>query len=57
MYKFVETLRNIWNIEELRNRIFITLFFIAIYRLGAQVVLPGIDSVQLGELSSRTQGG
>ena len=57
MYKFVETLRNIWNIEELRNRIFITLFFIAIYRLGAQVVLPGIDSVQLAELSSRTQGG
>ena len=57
MYKFIETLRNIWNIEELRKRIFITLFFIAIYRLGAQVVLPGIDSVQLGELSSRTQGG
>ncbi|MBT4231579.1 preprotein translocase subunit SecY [Flavobacteriaceae bacterium] len=57
MNSFFETLKNIWKIEELRNRIFITLFFLAIYRLGAQVVLPGIDSVQLAELSSRTQGG
>jgi preprotein translocase subunit SecY len=57
MYSFFETLKNIWKIEELKNRIFITLFFLAIYRLGAQVVLPGIDSVQLAELSSRTQGG
>ncbi len=57
MSSFFETLKNIWKIEELKNRIFITLFFLAIYRLGAQVVLPGIDSVQLAELSSRTQGG
>ena len=57
MNKFIETLQNIWKIEELRNRIFITLFFIAVYRLGAQIVIPGIDSVQLGELSSRTEGG
>jgi preprotein translocase subunit SecY len=57
MNSFFETLKNIWKIEELRNRILITLFFLAIYRLGAQVVLPGIDSVQLAELSSRTQGG
>ena len=57
MYSFFETLKNIWKITELRDRIFITLFFLAIYRLGAQVVLPGIDSVQLAELSSRTQGG
>ena len=57
MGKFIDTLYSIWKIKELRNRIFITLFFIAIYRLGAQVVLPGIDSVQLGELSSRTEGG
>jgi YidC/Oxa1 family membrane protein insertase len=50
MNSFFETLKNIWKIEELKNRIFITLFFLAIYRLGAQVVLPGIDSVQLAEL-------
>ena len=56
MYSFFETLKNIWKITELRDRIFITLFFLAIYRLGAQVVL-GIDSVQLAELSDRTQGG
>ena len=42
MYSFFETLKNIWKITELRDRIFITLFFLAIYRLGAQVVLPGI---------------
>ena len=55
--KFIDTLKNIWKIEELRNRILVTIFFLAIYRLGAQVVLPGIDSVQLAELSNRTQGG
>ncbi len=43
MLKFIETLKNIWTIEELRNRILITLLFLAVYRLGAQVVLPGVD--------------
>tara|TARA_B100000989_G_scaffold298154_1_gene286342 strand:- start:1475 stop:2809 length:1335 start_codon:yes stop_codon:yes gene_type:complete len=43
MLKFIEILKNIWSIDELKNRIFITLFFLAIYRLGAQVVLPGVD--------------
>ena len=43
MFKFFEILKNIWNITELRGRILITLFFIAIYRLAAQVTLPGID--------------
>ncbi|MBD41383.1 MAG: preprotein translocase subunit SecY [Flavobacteriaceae bacterium] len=43
MLKFIEILRNIWAIDELKNRILITLFFLAIYRLGAQVVLPGVD--------------
>ena len=43
MLKFVEILKNIWAIDELKNRILITLFFLAIYRLGAQVVLPGVD--------------
>ena len=43
MQKFIETLKNIWAIDELKNRILITLFFLAIYRLGAQVVLPGVD--------------
>ena len=43
MQKFIETLKNIWAIDELKNRILITLFFLAIYRLGPQVVLPGVD--------------
>ena len=43
MLKFIEILKNIWAIDELKNRILITLFFLAVYRLGAQVVLPGVD--------------
>ena len=43
MLKLIETLKNIWAIDELKNRIFITLFFLIIYRLAAQVVLPGVD--------------
>ena len=43
MQKFIETLKNIWTIDELKNRIFLTLFFLIIYRLAAQVVLPGVD--------------
>ena len=57
MKKFIETLVNIYKIEELRNRIGLTLGILLIYRLGAQIVLPGIDSVQLANLASRTDGG
>jgi len=42
MKKFIETLRNIWSIPELRKRILFTLFILAVYRLGAHVVLPGV---------------
>ena len=57
MKKFIETILNIYNIEELRGRIVTTLTLLLVYRLGAQVVLPGIDSVQLAELTNRTDGG
>ena len=57
MKKFIETILNIYNIEELRGRILTTLPLLLVYRLGAQVVLPGIDSVQLAELANRTDGG
>ena len=43
MLKFIEILKNIWANDEKKNRILITQFFLAIYRLGAQVVLPGVD--------------
>lgn len=43
MKNFIDTLKNIWKIEELRNRILVTLGFILIYRIGSFVVLPGVD--------------
>jgi len=57
MKKFIDTILNIYKIEELRNRIILTLGFLLVYRLGAQIVLPGIDSIQLSELTNRTGGG
>ncbi len=55
--KFIETLKNVWKIEELRNRIILTLGLLLVYRFGAQVVLPGIDAAQLENLQSNTESG
>lgn len=55
--KFIENLTNIWKIEELRNRIILTLGILLVYRFGAHIVLPGVDSAQLHELATRTSGG
>ena len=55
--KLVKTLTNIWRIEDLRSRILITLLFVAIYRLGSYVVLPGIDTEALQGLKNQTEGG
>ena len=57
MKKLIETLKNCWKIEDLRQRLLITLLFTAIYRFGSFVVLPGIDPAKLGELQSQTRGG
>lgn len=57
MKKFIETLKNCWKIEDLRQRLLITLLFTAIYRFGSFVVLPGIDPGQLNQLHSQTEGG
>lgn len=57
MKKFFETISNIWKIEELRNRIIITLGLLLAYRFGCQIVLPGIDSSQLGGLVDETNQG
>ncbi|GAO44259.1 preprotein translocase subunit SecY [Flavihumibacter petaseus] len=43
MKKLIQTLKNIWSIEELRNKIITTLLLILIYRVGAHIVLPGLD--------------
>lgn len=47
MKRFIQTLKNIFSIEELRSRILYTLLLIAVYRLGSYIVLPGIDSDKL----------
>ena len=55
--KSIETLKNIWKIEDLRNRIPITVCFVAIYRFGSYVVLPGIDANMLTRLHEQTGEG
>ena len=55
MKKFIETLKNCWKIEDLRQRILITIAFVAIYRFGSFVVLPGIDPSMLQKLLSQTR--
>lgn len=57
MKKFIETISNIWKIEELRQRILMTLGLLLVYRFGAQVVLPGIDTAQLASLSANAGDG
>ena len=57
MAKSFETLKNIWKIEDLRKRILITLMFIAVYRLGSYVVLPGINPDALTRLHEQTGEG
>ncbi len=43
MKKFIQTLKNIWSIEELRSKILVTLTLVAVYRLGTHIVLPGMN--------------
>ncbi len=57
MKRFIEILKNIYKIEDLRSRIGTTLFFLLIYRLGSYVSLPGIDPAQLGDLKNQTSDG
>ena len=57
MKNFIQTLKNIWKIDDLRNRILATLGFVLVYRVGAHIVLPGIDPTQLSALSKQTESG
>ncbi|MBT3648346.1 MAG: preprotein translocase subunit SecY [Flavobacteriales bacterium] len=56
MKRFIETLQNIWKIEDLRVRILNTLGFLLIYRLGSFIVLPGVDPAVLGEVNQQASG-
>jgi preprotein translocase subunit SecY len=55
--KLIETIKNIWRIEDLRNRLLTTILFVMIYRFGSFVVLPGIDPTALTALKAQTSGG
>ena len=57
MKKFIETIKNIFKIEELRTRLGYTFLLILVYRLGCFIVLPGIDTTMLAQLQSTTQQG
>ncbi|MES2850991.1 MAG: preprotein translocase subunit SecY [Bacteroidota bacterium] len=56
MKKFIQTLKNIWSIEELRKKILFTLLLVFIYRIGSFIVLPGIDPNKL-TIEDNTQNG
>ncbi len=56
-HKFIQTIKNIWKVEDLRVRIGITLLFVAIYRFGSFVVLPGIDTSALTAFKDSTSEG
>ena len=57
MKRFIQTIKNIWAIEDLRSRILTTLLLVLIYRVGSHIVLPGIDPNQLRDLASNGDRG
>ena len=57
MKKLIETIKNIWKIEDLRTRLLTTMLFVLIYRFGTFIVLPGIDPAALTALKAQTSGG
>src|SRR6476659_11171828 len=54
--KLIQTIKNIWSIEELRGKIIVTLTLILIYRVGVHVVLPGIDPNKLTNVGGTNNG-
>ena len=54
---FINRLKDIFSIEELKNKILLTIGLIAVYRFMAAVPLPGIDPLQLSALKESTSGG
>ncbi len=56
MKKLIQTLKNIWGIEELKSKILVTLLLVFVYRLGTHIVLPGIDPNKLAGLAGAKTG-
>jgi preprotein translocase subunit SecY len=52
--KFIQTLRNIWGIAELRSKIVTTLLLVLIYRFGAHIILPGLDPTKINLKGAQT---
>ena len=52
MHKYIETLKNIWSIKELRDKILFTLLILAVYRIGSFVVLPGVNAAALEQAAA-----
>ncbi|HFS66857.1 MAG TPA: preprotein translocase subunit SecY, partial [Flavobacteriia bacterium] len=57
MKNFISSIKEIWKIEELRNKILLTLGLMVVYRFGAHVTLPGIDATQLSGIQSKVGDG
>ncbi len=57
MKRLIQTIRNIYKIEELRNRILYTIGIVLIYRLGSYVVLPGVNPSELAGMEAQSSGG
>ncbi len=56
-FRAIETIKNIWKIEDLRKRIITTILLVLVYRVGSYVVLPGIDPARLAALRGQTSEG
>src|ERR1700753_3032744 len=56
MKKLIQTLRNIWSIDDLKSKIIVTLSLLFVYRFGTYIVLPGIDPNKLSALSGAKSG-
>lgn len=56
MKRFIQNIKNIWKVEELRKRILLTLFLILVYRIGSFIMLPGVNAEAVLENASRSSG-
>ena len=57
MKKFIQNLKNIWAIDELRDKIILTLLMLLVFRIGSYIVLPGIDPNGLANLNKNASKG